>query len=126
MTRMFRRASNLPALLAALSHLFGHYIPSLVQINACARLDTTRSSWCISPSRISFTRTCTMSWYVVCFTYAYLYDKIQDMKRKSLLVLSLLSLLALFLLLGNNRGVDKALLLKGGSFIEGLKIIHKK
>jgi LPS export ABC transporter protein LptC len=48
------------------------------------------------------------------------------MKRKSLLVLSLLSLLALFLLLGNNREQDKSLLLKGGSFIEGLKIIHKK
>ena len=48
------------------------------------------------------------------------------MKRKSLLVLSLLSLLALFLLLGYNRELDKALLLKGGSFIEGLKIIHKK
>lgn len=48
------------------------------------------------------------------------------MKRKSLLVLPLLSLLALFLLLGYNRELDKALLLKGGSFIEGLKIVHKK
>ncbi|MCX5717346.1 MAG: LPS export ABC transporter periplasmic protein LptC [Nitrospirae bacterium] len=48
------------------------------------------------------------------------------MKKKALLVLSLLSLVALFLLLGNNKGLDKALLLKGGSFIEGLKIIHKK
>ncbi|MBU4321026.1 MAG: LPS export ABC transporter periplasmic protein LptC [Thermodesulfovibrionales bacterium] len=48
------------------------------------------------------------------------------MKRKSLLVLSLLSLLALFLLLGNSRELDKTLLLKGGSFLEGLKIVHKK
>ncbi|MFZ3122838.1 MAG: LPS export ABC transporter periplasmic protein LptC [Thermodesulfovibrionales bacterium] len=48
------------------------------------------------------------------------------MKRKSLLVLSLLSLLALFLLLGNNRELEKDLLLKGGSFLEGLKIVHKK
>ncbi len=48
------------------------------------------------------------------------------MKRKSLLILPLLSLLALFLFLGYNRELDKALLLKGGSFIEGLKIVHKK
>ncbi len=48
------------------------------------------------------------------------------MKKKIFLLLSLLLLSLVFLLLGNNRGPDKALLLKGGSFIEGLKIIHKK
>lgn len=48
------------------------------------------------------------------------------MKKKVLLLLSLFSLALVFLFLGNNRELDKALLLKGGSFIEGLKIIHKK
>lgn len=48
------------------------------------------------------------------------------MKKKVLLLISLLSLSLVFLFLGNSRELDKALLLKGGSFIEGLKIIHKK
>ncbi|MBI5203685.1 MAG: hypothetical protein HZA11_02085, partial [Nitrospirae bacterium] len=48
------------------------------------------------------------------------------MKKKVLLLLSLLLLSLVFLFLGNNRELDKALLLKGGSFLEGLKIIHKK
>lgn len=48
------------------------------------------------------------------------------MKNKILLILSLLLLSFVFLFFGNNKGLEKDLLLKGGSFIEGLKIIHKK
>lgn len=48
------------------------------------------------------------------------------MKKKVLLLISLFLLSFVFLFFGNNRGLDKALLLKGGSFIEGLKIVHKK
>jgi LPS export ABC transporter protein LptC len=48
------------------------------------------------------------------------------MKKKVLPLISLLLLSLVFLFLGNNRELDKALLLKGGSFLEGLKIIHKK
>ncbi|HBR21401.1 MAG TPA: LPS export ABC transporter periplasmic protein LptC [Nitrospiraceae bacterium] len=48
------------------------------------------------------------------------------MKNKILLILSLLLLSFVFLFFGNNKGLEKDLLVKGGSFIEGLKIIHKK
>jgi len=48
------------------------------------------------------------------------------MKKKILLTLSILLLSFVFLFFGNNKGIEKDFLLKGGSYIEGLKIIHKK
>ncbi|OGW56908.1 MAG: LPS export ABC transporter periplasmic protein LptC [Nitrospirae bacterium RBG_16_43_8] len=48
------------------------------------------------------------------------------MKKKVLLLISLLLLSLVFLFFGNNKGLKKSLPFKGGSFIEGLKIIHKK
>jgi len=49
------------------------------------------------------------------------------MKNKVLLIAALLLIsLALLFFMGNKRELDKTMLLKGNSFIEGLKIIHKK
>ncbi len=48
------------------------------------------------------------------------------MKKKLSFVFPLLFLLALLLFFGNNREVEKNLLLRGNSFIEGLRIVHKR
>lgn len=49
------------------------------------------------------------------------------MKKKLLFVFPLFFLFAvLIFLLGDNREIEKDFLLKGNSFIEGLRIVHKK
>lgn len=48
------------------------------------------------------------------------------MKKKLLFVFPLFFLVALLLFLRNNREIEKDLLFRGNSFIEGVKIVHKK
>jgi LPS export ABC transporter protein LptC len=48
------------------------------------------------------------------------------MKKKLLSVAFIVLFLMLFFLLGNNRNSGKGISLSGNSFIEGIKIIHKK
>ena len=48
------------------------------------------------------------------------------MKKKLLFVFSVISLFLIVLFFGNNRETEKDLLFKGNSFIDGLRIVHKK